>query len=242
MLQYINVPIGCAVFRMAIGTLTYWHIVALTHYLFYFTQTSFRREINVFRIALISHLTTTGCFRSQRTGHITFHITRGTGTSSYIYRLHTFCLYIPTTTGSIRSVLTNTCQNYISGRAGISRYISSVQILDRYITRTTGISREICTRYLFQNHITRTISGSRKIITRNNASCYITATASLNSNFPTRFQSIFIIMSPELEAFKLFTAGAETLTSFLCFPFIEKLFLGDLKPTLSTPPSTRTSI
>lgn len=222
MLQYINVPIGCAVFRMAIGTLTYWHIVALTHYLFYFTQTSFRREINVFRIALISHLTTTGCFRSQRTGHITFHITRGTGTSSYIYRLHTFCLYIPTTTGSIRSVLTNTCQNYISGRA--------------------GISREICTRYLFQNHITRTISGSRKIITRNNASCYITATASLNSNFPTRFQSIFIIMSPELEAFKLFTAGAETLTSFLCFPFIEKLFLGDLKPTLSTPPSTRTSI
>lgn len=148
MLQYINVPIGCAVFRMAIGTLTYWHIVALTHYLFYFTQTSFRREINVFRIALISHLTTTGCFRSQRTGHITFHITRGTGTSSYIYRFHTFCLYIPTTTGSIRSVLTNTCQNYISGRAGISRYISSVQILDRYITRTTGISREICTRYL----------------------------------------------------------------------------------------------
>ena len=135
MLQYINVPIGCAVFRMAIGTLTYWHIVALTHYLFYFTQTSFRREINVFRIALISHLTTTGCFRSQRTGHITFHITRGTGTSSYIYRLHTFCLYIPTTTGSIRSVLTNTCQNYLSGRAGISRYISSVQILDRYITR-----------------------------------------------------------------------------------------------------------
>ena len=190
MLQYINVPIGCAVFRMAIGTLTYWHIVALTHYLFYFTQTSFRREINVFRIALISHLTTTGCFRSQRTGHITFHITRGTGTSSYIYRFHTFCLYIPTTTGSIRSVLTNTYQNYISGRAGISRYISSVQILDRYITRTTGISREICTRYLFQNHITRTISGSRKIITRNNASCYITATASLNSNFPTRFQSI----------------------------------------------------
>ena len=34
-----------------------------------------------------------------------------------------------------------------------------------------------------------------------------------------------------------FTAGAETLTSFLCFPFIEKLFLGDLKPTLSTPVS-----
>lgn len=133
MLQYINVPIGCAVFRMAIGTLTYWHIVALTHYLFYFTQTSFRREINVFRIALISHLTTTGCFRSQRTGHITFHITRGTGTSSYIYRLHTFCLYIPTTTGSIRSVLTNTCQNYISGRAGISR-----EICTRYLSRITS--------------------------------------------------------------------------------------------------------
>ena len=132
----------------------------------------------------------TGCFRSQRTGHRTFHITRGTGTGSYIDRLHTFCLYIPTTTGSVRSVLTTTCQQHISGRAGISRYISSVQILDRYITRATGISREIRTRYLFQNHITRTISGSRKIITRNSASCYITATASLNSNFPTRFQSI----------------------------------------------------
>ena len=43
---------------------------------------------------------------------------------------------------------------------------------------------------IIKNHITRTISGSRKIITRNSASCYITATASLNSNFPTRFQSI----------------------------------------------------
>lgn len=225
MLQYINVPIGCAVFRMAIGTLTYWHIVALTHYLFYFTQTSFRREINVFRIALISHLTTTGCFRSQRTGHITFHITRGTGTSSYIYRLHTFCLYIPTTTGSIRSVLTNTCQNYISGRAGISRYISSVQILDRYITRTTGISREICTRYLFQNHITRTISGSRKSSQEIMLPVTSPLLLALTVTFPLVFSPFFIIMSPELEAFKLFTAGAETLTSFLCFPFIENCFL-----------------
>ncbi len=133
----------------------------------YFTQPPFGREINVFRIAFISHLTTTGCFRCQRAGHITLHITRGTGTGSHIYRLHPFCLYIPAAAGSIRSVLTTANQNNISGGTGISRYIGSVQILDRYITGTTGISREIRTRHLFQNHITRTISGSHEIIARN---------------------------------------------------------------------------
>ena len=34
MCQYVNVPIGCAIFSedMPNGTLTYWHIIILAHY------------------------------------------------------------------------------------------------------------------------------------------------------------------------------------------------------------------